>query len=56
MPDTAGLKMIGFIFGGMTFAVALVATVIVHKVTLGDMVFEQTQPGLISLSSTPAKR
>lgn len=41
MADRTSLKLIGFVFASLTAAVVLVAAVLVHKVSAGELSFEQ---------------
>jgi hypothetical protein len=41
MADRNSLQLIGWIFGGLTAAVALVAAVVVHKTITGQIVLDR---------------
>jgi hypothetical protein len=41
MADRASLKLIGFVFASLTAAVVLIAALLVHKMSAGELSFEQ---------------
>ncbi len=44
MADRTSLQLIGFVFGGLTLSVTLIASVLVYKTVTGQIMLEQPRP------------
>jgi hypothetical protein len=51
MADKNGLGRVGFFFGGITFAVTLIAFVVVQGHIEGRLALDDTPPQMVSLSA-----